>query len=128
MSRVPSKKLLLDLPRPLADRLKEVAEECGGTQLGIIRLALEIYLRQTDPTESERFVIKLPKTTAESVAAFRQVHNYPDRVKLIETALLNHIDQECERDQSLRPLIEQAKKVQLSKRIHEIKEARAEGE
>jgi len=123
-----TKKLLLDLELPLAERLKAVAEEIGATQLGIIRVALTTYLRQLDPTESEHFVVKLPEPTAETFAAFREIRKYPDRTKLIESALLDHIDQECEHDVSLRPRIEEVKSVQSRKRIHEVKEASIKGD
>ena len=127
MSRVP-KKLLLELTPALAKRLQEVCEERGATKIGVIRLALEIYLRQVDPAESEHFVVKLAKDTAETFAAFREIRKYPDRAKLIESALLDHINEECEHEKALRPHIEEVKRVQARKRIHEVKEAGAKGE
>jgi metal-responsive CopG/Arc/MetJ family transcriptional regulator len=127
MSRVPTK-LLLELPLELAERLQQVCDERGATKMGVIRVALDIYLRQIDSAESEQFIVKLEKSTAETFAAFREIRKYPDRVKLIESALLDHIKQECEQEKSLGLQIEKVKSVQSRKRIHEVKEARAKGE
>jgi hypothetical protein len=125
MSRVPTK-LLLELTPALTERLREVCDERGATKIGVIRLALEIYLRQLDPAESEHFVVKLPKDSAETFAAFREIRKYPDRAKVIESALRDHINQECEQEEALRPHIEEVKRVQARKRIHQVDEARAD--
>jgi predicted DNA-binding protein len=127
MGRVPTK-LLLELPLSLAERLQQVCEERGATKMGVIRVALDIYLRQVDSAESEQFIVKLEKSAAETFAAFREIRKYPDRSKLIESAILDHINEECKQEKSLELQIEEVKRVQSRKRIHEVKETRAKGE
>lgn len=127
MSRVATK-LLVDLPEPLAKRLSDACDETGATKMGIVRLALGFFLRQSEVTESEHFVVKLAPGIAETFGAYREIQDYPDRVKLIEAALTNYIRRKCEEDPSLDARIDDVKKMQARKRIHQIKSARAQGE
>ncbi len=116
MSRVTTK-LLVDLSPSLADRLDQLCNETGGTKGGVVRVALEIYLRQLDIEESEQFVVKLSAGVAETFAAYRETSDYPERSKMTEAALIDYINQKCQSDATLRGRIEEAKKMRLRKRI-----------
>lgn len=127
MSRGVTTKLLVDLSAPLADQLERVCDETGGTKGGIVRVALEIYLRQLATEENEQFVVRLSSGASETLGAYRETADYPDRSKMTETALLDYINQKCETDATLRSRIEDAKRMRLRKRI-QLFEPREESE
>lgn len=109
-------KLLVDLSPEIADRLKQVCDETGGTKGGFIRLAVDLFLQQRDIEESQRFFVTLPQGLAETMAAYRHLYDYPDRDKMIESAMRMYIGAKAQEDPTLPARIEQAKKDRMRRR------------
>lgn len=109
-------KLLVDLSPEIAERLTQVCEETGGTKGGFIRLAVDLFLQQRDIEENQRFFVTLPQGLAETVAAYRHLYDYPDRDKMIESAMRMYIAMKAQEDPTLPSRIEQAKKDRMRRR------------
>lgn len=88
-------KLLVDLPPVTAQRLEEAAENRAASKGGLVRQALDAFLPQLDDeNENRRFLVTLSDDAARTLAAFRESRDYPKRDRLVERALLKHIESE----------------------------------
>lgn len=122
-----STKLLVELPPAMAERLEKVAHSRGATKGGLMRLALETFMRQLAEEENQQFVVSLSDPAAETLAAYREVNDFPVRDRLVERALMHYIQGRCMEDPVLQNRLEEARSARARTRIRAITDRKGEG-
>ena len=122
MDRITTK-LLVELPQSLAQRLTEEADRRGATKGGIVRVALETYLRQLSDDENERFIVELPPGVVETFAAYRDVSDNAKRDTVIERAISHYIETKIAAEATLGDRIKEAQQARARTRMRIVEHA-----
>src|SRR5687767_6909636 len=107
MRRELSKQLLVEVPIALFDQLQRECDTSGVTKGALVRRALEIYLGQLSSEATKCFIVELSEGASETLAAYREATDYPERSRLTERAIGDYVRARLEENKNLRERFEE---------------------